>query len=277
MMKNLILPLSSALLISASQVHSATVGFDIVFDYTGNPTASQQAIFEAAEATWEGIITGYQDTVFATTLTISVDLSFIDGSGGTLGFAGPTNVRTGIGNNFLYASAGEMTFDSADVSDLEASGTFDDVILHEMAHVIGIGTLWSSSAVGAPGRQELYVDNSGEYTGANGVAAYNEEFAQSGAFVPVELGGGDGTANGHWNEVSDGAYDTGITSLITGQDFKHEIMTGWLNAPLYISNLTIAGMQDIGYNTIALTSVVPEPSTVLITGLGTFFGLRRRR
>lgn len=280
MIKNLIPPLLLLLLATAFPLNGATIGYDIVFNYTVTPTASQQATFEAAESTWESIITGYQDTVISSTVTIDVDLSPIDGPGGVLGSAGPSTAK--VTPNFIYADTGAMTFDSADVASLEADGTFDDVVLHEMAHVLGIGTLWSSSSVGIPGRQELYVDASGEYTGVNGVAAYNEEFAQSGAFVPVELAGGAGTANGHWNEVDNGSGATGIISLITGQDFRNEIMTGWLNAPLYISNLSIASLQDIGLNTVALAQIpspgmVPEPSIALTACLGLGLGLRRRR
>ena len=45
--------------------------------------------------------------------------------------------------------------------------------------------------------------------------------------MPVELGGGSGTANGHWDEVEDGADPTGFVSNITGRDFEFELMTGW--------------------------------------------------
>lgn len=257
-----------------SQAHGATLGFDIILDYTNPPSASEAAAFSAAEATWESVITGYLDTVSDNELTITVNIEPIDGVNGVLGSAGPTSAKTTP--NYVYANTGSMTFDSADTAGLEANGTFDDVILHEMGHVIGVGTLWSSSGVGIPGRQELYVDGSGQYTGAAGVAAYNAEFAQNGAFVPVELAGGPGTADGHWNEVDNGAGLTGIVSLITGQDLRDELMTGWLNAPLFMSNLTIASMQDMGYTTTDLAQV-PEPSTILIAGMGLALGFRRRR
>lgn len=272
----LILTSSCAFAASALVASSATIGFDIILNYINAPTPSQQQAFENAEATWESLITGYQDTVLATTLTIDVNLAPNDGPGGTLGSAGPTQAR--LTPNYVYASAGSMNFDTADIAGLEASDELDDVIVHEMGHVLGIGTLWSSSALGSQfqGRQELYVSGSGQYTGANGVAAYNEEFSQAGAFVPVELGGGPGTADGHWNEVDNGAANTGIVSLITGQDLRFEIMTGWLNGPLFISNLTIASIQDIGYDTIPLTAVVPEPSAILISCLGLGLSLRRR-
>lgn len=113
------------------------------------------------------------------------------------------------------------------------------------------------------------------YTGANSLAAYRTEFNQPGAaFVPVEMGGGGGTADGHWNEVDVGADLTGLVSNVSGQDMAYELMTGWLNLdqPYFISNLTRGSLQDLGYN------VVPEPSAaafgfVVLAGLG----LARRR
>ena len=69
-------------------------------------------------------------------LMISSTLEQIDGVGGVLGSAGPTNVW----NSCLTVSfVGAMTFDIDDISDLEAQGIFEGVILHEMGHVIGVG------------------------------------------------------------------------------------------------------------------------------------------
>ncbi|MEE9403374.1 MAG: hypothetical protein V3V20_00645, partial [Algisphaera sp.] len=163
-------------------------GFDIVLNYVNAPTAAEAAAFAAAETAWESVITGYQETVTQNHLTINVNLSGIDGVGGTLGSAGPTHAQ--LSDHFLYATAGAMTFDTADTAGLVASGNFEAVVLHEMGHVLGIGTLWSGANVGFAGYQELYVDGTGQYTGANAVAAYNDEFGQVSAFVPVELGGG---------------------------------------------------------------------------------------
>lgn len=266
-------------LIGVSGSHAATVGFDIVLNYTNAPTPSQAAAFASAEATWEGIISGYQiDDIDNTSVTITVNLGNIDGTGGILGSAGPETAKlnaaeTAVTSNFLYTSSGSMTFDTSDTANLELNGSFGGVILHEMGHVLGIGTLWSSSNVGFPGRQELYVVGSGQYTGQFGLSAYNNEFGQAGAFVPVELGGGGGTANGHWNEVDGGAGNTGIVSQYTGQDFKYELMTGWLNAPLFISSLTVEGMRDLGY------TLVPEPTLGFLLALGCiplFYRKRRK-
>ena len=53
----------------------AVTTFDIVIDFGSSTfTASQQAAFTNAEATWESLITSYKDPLaFGTTLTISAD------------------------------------------------------------------------------------------------------------------------------------------------------------------------------------------------------------
>ena len=260
--------------------HAVTV-FDIVIDFGSSTfTTSQQAAFTNAEATWENLITSYKTTgvTTGTTLTISANNPIIDGAGGTLGSAGPLTGNS-FGGSYLYALTGSMSFDSADVAALETAGTLEAVILHEMAHVIGIGTLWSSSGAGLPGYQELYVDGTGQYTGATGLAAYQQEFVgqESATFVPVELGGGGGTANGHWNE-GDGGFATGITRISDGQDMNLMLMSGWLNGGSYISDTTLGSFEDMGYNTTLVLNAVPEPSSALLMLAG-FMGisLHRRR
>jgi hypothetical protein len=260
--------------------HAVTV-FDIVIDFGSSTfTTSQQAAFTNAEATWENLITSYKTTgvTTGTTLTISANNPIIDGAGGTLGSAGPLTGNS-FGGSYLYALTGSMSFDSADVAALETAGTLEAVILHEMAHVIGIGTLWSSSGAGLPGYQELYIDGTGQYTGATGLAAYQQEFVgqESATYVPVELGGGGGTANGHWNE-GDGGFATGITRISDGQDMNLMLMSGWLNGGSYISDTTLGSFEDMGYNTTLVLNAVPEPSSALLMLAG-FMGisLHRRR
>lgn len=248
-----------------ARANAGLVGFDIRVTYSGL-TASQQAVFEAAAATWEFYITGYQDTVATDYVEIAAAAAAIDGAGGVLGSAGPTAVKWGPEGNFIYASEGAMSFDSADLAILESGGLLSDVVLHEMGHVLGIGTLWSSSGVGLPGFQELYVANSGQYTGAAALAAWQTEFSQPAAtYVPVELGGGGGTANGHWNEVDGVSGNTGFVSNITGQDFRNELMTGWLGGSTFISTVTLGSFADLGYT----LRTVPEPGSMIFAGFVT--------
>lgn len=264
-------PLRSAS-VAVGGTASSTLGFDISLNFINPPSSSEAAAFAAAEATWESLILGYQDTVGFGSVTIDVNLGNIDGVGGTLGSAGPTSGV--VTSNFLYATVGSMNFDTSDIPGLGSA--FEDVVLHEMGHVLGIGTLWSASAAtggSVTGRQELYTVGSGQYTGLSGLAAYNAEFGQSGSFIPVELGGGPGTANGHWNEVDGGAGLTGITEVdAPNRDFRNELMTGWLNDPVFISDTTVRSMEDLGY------IVVPEAGTsVLFLFGGLALAVRRRR
>lgn len=239
--------------------HAGVLGFDIQLTFSGL-TTSQQAVFQSAAQAWESRLIGYQDTVASNIVQINATGITIDGAGGILGSAGPTFGKVGTELRYLYAAQGDMQFDSADLAGLQSSGLLYDVILHEMAHVLGIGTLWSSSAVGVPGFQELYVSGTGQYTGANALAAWRAEFNQpSATFVPVELGGGSGTADAHWNEVNGGGSNTGFVSNITGRDFRFELMTGWLDGPTYISSVTMGSFQDLGY----MVSV-PEPASMVM-------------
>ena len=234
--------------------------FDITVVFSGGLTGSQQAIFAQAENTWEFLIEEYLPGVTVSGLTIDASGVAIDGAGGILGQAGPTIGEWDSG--YLYVTDGVMQFDSADLLWLESAGTLKDVILHEMAHVIGFGTVWTYNGV---------YDGSGNYTGAYGLAAHSTEFSQPGAAsVPVELGGGTGTAHGHWNEVNYGAGNTGITNP-DGLDMRYELMTGWLNAPTYISGTTIQQFRDLGY------AVIPEPGTGFLLASGLLVLSRQRR
>lgn len=267
---------------------AGVIGFDIALTHNNALTAAEQAAFDAAEATWESLISGFQDTLSDTTLEIETNLTAIDGVGGTLGSAGPGTVKAQTELNFAYAGSGTMNFDTADTAVLDASGLLDDVILHEMGHVLGLGTLWNIPALGlgAPwdSMQNYYTDGTGQYTGANALAAWQGEFGQAGAaFMPVELGGGPGTANGHWNEIDSGGSATGITSTFAGanfgKDFQNEVMTGWIGGEVFISNVTLGGLVDLGYTvpSFTATAAVPEPSSFALLGIGAIVGWVRCR
>jgi hypothetical protein len=239
---------------------TAEASFSLNVSYGGGITPSQQAIFATAAATWQSYITGYQPGITITGINISASGVAIDGPGGVLGSAGPTTGVTQAG--YFLATTGIMQFDSADLSSLETSGTLLPVILHEMAHVMGFGTLWTNNGV--------YTNGSGQYTGAFALAAYQAEFGQPLAtFVPIELGGGPGTADAHWNEVDGGA---GLTGIVSGAgDMRNELMTGWLNSPTFISNTTLQSFRDIGF------VVIPTPGAAAMFGVGVcLFGVRRR-
>lgn len=69
-------------------------------------------------------------------LLITATLEAIDGVGGVLGFAGPNAVWRACNT---ISAEGEITFDIGDIAVLEADGSLEGVILHEMGHAIGVG------------------------------------------------------------------------------------------------------------------------------------------
>ena len=236
--------------------NSTVSQFNITLQFDGGLTPSQQAVFATAAQRWESIITGDVPDVITDAGVhiddILIDASgvAIDGPGGILGQAGPDGLRTG--SNIPYS--GIMQFDTADLAAMEADGSLVDVITHEMGHVLGFGTVWTDDNV--------YVNGSGQYTGAAAVSAYQSEFVgqKNATFVPVELGGGGGTANAHWNEVDGGAGPTGIVDS-QGRDMEYELMTGWANVPAFISKTTVGQFQDLGYQVNYAAAGINLPSS----------------
>ena len=134
--------------------------FDIDLRYLGTPpTMAQQAEFEAAVRFWTRAITGDlpdipvlssdwtcregDPSIFGGTIEdviIYVRLEALDGVEGTLAQAGPCWIRT-IELSGL-PTLGDMVFDVADLASLETGGDLRSLVVHEIAHVLGFGSLW---------------------------------------------------------------------------------------------------------------------------------------
>jgi hypothetical protein len=122
--------------------------FDITLKLIGMPT-SDAATFANAAARWESIIVGDLSDVNSNTLEVLgggctypsiIDdvyicgkFETIDGLNNVVGSAGPIHTR--FENDLTIV--GSMKFDSADISAMRSDGTFTNVILHEMGHVLG--------------------------------------------------------------------------------------------------------------------------------------------
>ncbi len=292
-MKYLVLPILAAFSVGTTQAVSL-----ISLTFSGPMGAIEQQTFTDAAAYWNSVITGYDLVSDANGLptphglTINASIPFIDGVNGILGSAGPETVTYYDNDPFTpnptialyYTRTGSMEFDSADVAALVGNNTFYSVVLHEMAHVLGIGTLWTFNNNVNGTVYNLYNPGSGQYTGPNALARYQTEFNQpSATFVPVELGGGGGTADGHWNENDFGFGTTGIVSVINGQDFTNELMTGWASSTFFISETTLGGLDDLGYIVdyskagLVTHVVVPEISSLGLSLVSFALLFRRRR
>jgi hypothetical protein len=146
----------------------------------------------------------------------------VDGKGGILGMAGPTAIKIDSNGN-VHALAGVMKFDEADVQNMIKVGAWTNVILHEMGHVLGIGTLWKGN--------QLHSGSNDNYEGSEAKQAW-KDMGCSGR-LPVETDGGSGTAGGHWDEAC----------------LDGELMTGYVETTqsMPLSRLTIASLKDMGY------------------------------
>ncbi len=237
-------------------------------DVTKQLTLAQSAVFEEAVAYWEQIITGDvanfgsdqqeypADFVVTDTgavsgvfddILIDVKFSDLDGPGGLLGQAAPRIVRL-VGEDAPLTVWGMMEFD---IGEFQAGGSFTnsqvykDTIVHEMAHVIGIGTLWtdqdlvdenySTNPPRVPGGLPNPNYNPG-FTGVQTVGEYNKLLTAIGeegkaTVVPIANSGGPGNFNGHWRELV----------------FGTEIMTPFADGAEQLSRMTVASLQDLGY------------------------------
>ena len=244
--------------------------YDIVIRFNeGNPTNAQQLAFRVAEARWQSVIAGEVSDIALTEaigfcgsstaidetiddLLILVDVVDIDGTGGILGSAGPCLIRSAGG----FPIMGRMRFDSADLLNLETSGRLDEVIVHEMGHVLGVGGLWDDFGLvaetsGAPGSDP-------HFTGAQARTAFDAAGGERlvGKRVPIEDGGGGGTRFVHWRDRVMGS----------------ELMTGFVNqGPNPLSAVTIASLGDMGYE-VDLTAA--EEYTVPFSTVGLDRGQR---
>ncbi len=226
-------------------------------------TDSRRLAFQNAKAKWEGLIIGdlpdapmrvdsgkgcgephfpaIRETV--DDLLIYVKFSAIDGPSGILGKAGPCTIRNSGGLPIL----GYMVFDTDDIDKQIANGQFQEVVIHEMGHVLGFGTLWQKNDQrptsllldSCPSPVACKSDPS--FTGPHALAAYRElKLAGSdlGKGVPVENCVGQSscglaTVNSHWREST----------------FSAEMMTGFKNQDMAnpLSRLSVASLWDEGY------------------------------
>jgi hypothetical protein len=231
----------------------ATVRAEFQSDYhidvrfSGTPSDAIRQAFEVAADRLAGVIIGDAPDQFlanfdptrcggpAGLITETVDdvviyaeVSDIDGPGKVLGRAGPCVTRS----TSRHTVVGLMQFDLADVQNLIASGRFEAVVMHEMLHVIGVGSLWRSRNLV---EGDVAVDP--RFIGTGGTAAcLAVGFAAACGIgsVPVENTGGSGTAGAHWRES---VFDT-------------ELMTGFAEAAgrsMPFSLLTVRSLEDFGY------------------------------
>jgi hypothetical protein len=128
-----------------------------------------------------------------------------------------------------------MEFDIYDFDRITDQGLLIPVVLHEMGHVLGIGTIWS--------RKELLMNPSSvtpgadtHFIGPRAITAFDNAGGVNytgGAKVPVENEAGPGSQDSHWREAVFGA----------------ELMSPFVNSGVQnpLSVITIQSLADLGY------------------------------
>lgn len=218
--------------------------FDIEIRYQGEvPLLEYQQAVDSAATVWTRVLLGDLSDVPVNSggigslcgavnetvddVIMFVRIEQIDGEFGTLGSAGPCIWRS---SNSLPLVGG-MRLDVADVARLHAQNQLVDVVIHEMGHILGFGTRWSSLNL-LVGANSADVHFTGPAARTVFEALRESGLGYTGPTVPVENVGGAGSINSHWRE-----------SVL-----NNELLTSRLNSgenPL--TALSLAGFRDMGY------------------------------
>ena len=217
-------------------------------------------IIAAAFNKWDELLD--KDPRFTTyTITVSVSVSTLDA--GVLGGASLNTVyyfgTMNFGNTF--PADGNITLSDSYLPNLktaihdDGNSSYYHVFLHELGHILGIGSLWDLTDF----PKIAYVEDSQTkyyYTGEKALQEYKNYFPDydNNNFVgiPFEDDGSSGTMNVHPEEGSEGSIssDDRYINGVFHPGLDTELMSGWLdsfptNAPL--SRITLGFLDDMGY------------------------------
>jgi len=188
----------------------------------------------------------------------------LGGSGGYSGTGDLSRGQTGAGVTDVAIWGGSIAFNAntnwyvdSDPATLESfSGSqidFYSVAIHELAHVLGVGTsdAW---------KNQVSLTN---FSGANSVAAYESVTGTAQTGVPL-------SGDAHWAD--------GLMSFVDGVEQEANLdPTITYGTRKYFTDLDWAALSDIGWE-IAPVTTVPEAHTwaMMLAGLG-LLGWHRRR
>lgn len=185
---------------------------------------------------------------------VLVTVAPLDGAGGVVAQANPCFLRQ---ESFLPI-AGQLRLDEDDVEALRNAGILEDLIAHELGHVLGVGSLWDLFGfLRLPSLPDARGADT-HFAGPAAIAAFDQVGGAGypGAKVPVENElGEEGTRDRHWRESVLG----------------NELLTGFLSssAPNPLSRVTLASLADLGYMVdldAAEPFELPEPGAATAGG-----------
>ena len=220
-------------------------GFNIDIAWHASVPLSARATIEQAVSVWESILADTElpdisvnarRTCFGYTTTDTIDViddllilfaaDYIDGPRKTLGRAGPCAVRSKSG----FPVVGRVLLDLDDVTRIPAVG-LRNVILHEVAHVLGFGTLWDVTNPSSGTADSVAVDT--HFPGANAVAAFNAAGGKSYTGGKVPVANENPGRDQHWRD-----------SMFSGELMAPRIS---VRRSAALSAITIRALADLGY------------------------------
>ena len=178
--------------------------------------------------------------------TLTIDFNIQELSDGVLGSAWVTSIIDT--DTTRYSRSGILNLNStswvSQVSSVRKDGNSLGyyTLLHEVLHVVGLGTLWGAHVTDEKG-----------YTGTNGLREYRTLMGDDTLVaVPLENDGGSGTAGGHIEEGDSTANPVQSIDGILHPALDREVMTGYAETgtnddePMILSRISVGMLEDMG-------------------------------
>jgi hypothetical protein len=232
--------------LNSASTHNLTVASGTFYVYAGG--SSSLDFTTLAETTRGGFSGATANTSWLNTLNYR-------NSGSTSSYYMPWggSMSFNSGSNWYYDN--NTSFTTGEIGG--SQNDFFGVAVHELFHLLGFGT----------GTTWTNLVNSGNFTGANALAAYNAYYSLSATGVPLDLDGA------HWTETMRSV------SLATGASNSETMMDPTLSIGTrkYPTTLDAMAIKDLGY--AVNTSAIPEPADTAVIGACAAFavGLLLRR
>ena len=198
----------------------------IVADLSNHSAVITIPGFDWFDNTWQTPVNKSIDDVL-----IGYEISSIDGLEGKLGYAGPKYARFGEQNEdgsykTVTSLSGIMKFDIDDFN-IMSYEDIELVILHEMGHVLGVGTFWKNYKCG------MECENGNRvYSCTNAVEEY-KKLMNTSAILLLQ-----NETCSHWSESAFASPDSS------------ELMTPYFEAYKYqpITKVSLGALKDLGYS-----------------------------